>query len=311
MPIKHLVISGGGHSIFRTIGALNHLERDSFWHSRDILSIYGTSAGAIYGAIICLKFDHSTIENYLLNRPWHEAFHIKVDQLLNAYAKKGVFDHTAIDIIFKPLLNAIGLPLSITMQSLYDFSNIELHVFTLEINKFEIVDISYKTHPELLLSSALAMSCAIPGIFSPFCDDTGCYIDGGLIANYPLNYCIDAGADPDEILGLKFCFKNEENEENSLSKEENNGPVINKDSNLLDFFLGLFGKLVRKVGTSNEQSDINHELVCNATCMSYETLTSALSSVENRKQLFDEGVASATDFLGLQHSIQKLNKIVL
>jgi predicted acylesterase/phospholipase RssA len=294
MPIKHLVISGGGHSIFRTIGALNHLEQHGYWHTQDISSIYGTSAGAIFGAIICLKFDHSTIENYLLNRPWHEAFHIKVDQLLNAYAKKGVFDCTAVDLIFKPLLNAIDLPLFITMQSLYDFSNIELHVFTLEINKFEIVDISYKTHPELSLTSALAMSCAIPGIFSPFCDDTGCYIDGGLIANYPLNYCIDAGADPDEILGIKFSFNNEK--ENGL-KEENVGPVINKDSNLLDFFLGLFGKLVRKVGTSNEQPTIHRELVCNATCMSYETLTSALSSVENRKQLFDEGVASAKDFL--------------
>ena len=139
------------------------------------------------------------------------------------------------------------------------------------------------------------MSCAIPGIFSPFCDDTGCYIDGGLIANYPLNYCIDAGSAPDEILGLKFCFYL--SKEKNL-KEENDGPVINKDSNLLDFFLGLFGKLVRKVGTTNEQHTIAHELVCNATCMSYETLTSALSSVENRKQLFDEGVASATDFLG-------------
>jgi len=294
MPIKHLVISGGGHSIFRTIGALNFLEQHSYWRTSDISSIYGTSAGAIFGAIICLKFDHSIIENYMLNRPWHEAFHIKVDQLLNAYAKKGVFDCTAIDVIFKPLLNANDLPLSITMQSLYDFSNIELHVFTLEINEFKIVDISYKTHPELQLTTALAMSCAIPGIFSPFCDDTGCYIDGGLIANYPLNYCVDAGADPNEILGLKFNFNNKEN---GVSKEENNGPIINKDSNLIDFFLGLFGKLVRKVGTSNEQPAIAHELVCNATCMSYETLTSALSSVENRKQLFEEGVNSAVDFL--------------
>ena len=298
MTIKHLVISGGGHSIFRTIGALNYLEDNGYWKTSDIESIYGTSAGAIFGAIICLQFEHSTVENYLLNRPWHEAFCIKVDQLIGAYSKKGVFDHTAIEIIFKPLLNAKDLSLTLTMKDLYEFSKIELHVFTLEVNEFKTVDISYKTHPDLPLLSALVMSSAIPGIFAPFCDDQGCcFIDGGLIVNYPLKWCVDAGCKLDEILGITFNYdKEREEREEKEGKEERNG-VITKDSNLLDFFLTFFGKLVRKVGTENVQPIVPNEVICNATYMSYETLTSALSSVYNRRLLFEEGVASAKAFL--------------
>jgi predicted acylesterase/phospholipase RssA len=303
MTIKHLVISGGGHSIFRTIGALNYLEDNGYWKTSNIESIYGTSAGAIFGAIICLQFDHITVENYLLNRPWHDAFCIKVDQLISAYSKKGVFDHTAIEIIFKPLLNAKDLSLTLTMKDLYEFSKIELHVFTLEVNDFETVDISYKTHPDLPLLSALVMTSAIPGIFAPFCDDQGCcFIDGGVIANYPLKWCVDAGCKLDEILGITFNYDKEKEE------KEGHNVLVTKDSNLLDFFLTFFGKLVRKVGTENSQPMIPNEISCDATYMSYESMTSALSSVGNRKLLFEEGIASAKMFL--EHRVQKFNHVL-
>ena len=298
MTIKHLVISGGGHSIFRTIGALNYLEDNGYWKTSDIESIYGTSAGAIFGAIICLQFDHHTVENYLLNRPWHEAFCIKVDQLISAYSKKGVFDHTAMEIIFKPLLNAKDLSLTLTMKDLYEFSKIELHVFTVEVNEFITVDISYKTHPDLPLLSALSMTSAIPGIFAPFCDDQCCcFIDGGVIVNYPLKWCVDAGRNLDEILGVTFNYDKEKKQKKEKEEKEECNGVITKDSNLLDFFLTFFGKLVRKVGTENVQPVIPNEIRCDATYMSYETLTSALSSVDNRKQLFEEGILSAKKFL--------------
>ena len=288
MTIKHLVISGGGHSIFRTIGAMNWLEQQGYWRTSDIESIFATSAGAVVGAIICLQFEHSVVENYMLNRPWHEAFHVKVDQLISAYTNKGIFDYTAMEIIFKPLLSAKDLSLTLTMKDLYEFSNIELHVFSLEINAFEIVDVSYKTHPDLPLLSALIMTSAIPGIFSPFCDGSGhCFIDGGVSANYPLRWCVEVGNDLNEILGFKI----------SCDKDKEEGIIITKDSNLLDFLLRFFGKLVRKVSTENAQPTISNENVCDATYMSFETLTTAMSSLENRMRLFEEGIACAKEFL--------------
>lgn len=293
MSIKHLVICGGGHSVFKTLGALNHLEKHGFWSTDNVKTIYGTSAGAILGAIICLKFDHQIVENYMLNRPWQDAFPIKVTQLLNAYTKKGVLDHDAFDTVFKPLLSAKDLPITITLKGLFDFSNIELHMYSLEINQFKIVDVSYKTHPDLPLTSAIAMTCAIPGIFVPFCDDHGCYIDGGVIANYPLNHCLNDGHEVNEILGIKFNYIDR-------GKEENHG--VNKDSNILDFFMDFFGKLIQEIGTENKQQSIPNELVCDATCMSYNALKTAMISAENRRELFDSGTEASIRFLLLKEN---------
>ena len=67
----------------------------------------------------------------------------------------------------------------------------------LQINKlpldilFIIIPYTYKPQSkELQVVVALTMSCAIPGVFMPTFIDSGCYIDGGLLNNYPLKYCI-------------------------------------------------------------------------------------------------------------------------
>lgn len=55
MPIKHLVIAGGGPMGLCFLGALQHLNAAFFWDINNIESIYATSIGTIIGAFICLK----------------------------------------------------------------------------------------------------------------------------------------------------------------------------------------------------------------------------------------------------------------
>ena len=65
MNIKHLVISGGGPSFFQYLSAIQNLEKHNFIDLTKIESIYGTSAGAIVGTLLCLKFnDWDTINDY-------------------------------------------------------------------------------------------------------------------------------------------------------------------------------------------------------------------------------------------------------
>jgi predicted acylesterase/phospholipase RssA len=82
MTIKHLVISGGGHVLFQTLGAIQHLCENNFIDISNVESIFGTSAGALIGAIICMKFDWETVNDYLIKRPWHDLF--KIYQWLKA-----------------------------------------------------------------------------------------------------------------------------------------------------------------------------------------------------------------------------------
>jgi len=301
MTIKHLVICGGGQTLFRVLGALNYLEKKEYWSLKDVKSIYGTSSGAIFGAMLCLKYDHATLENYLINRPWHEAFPIKMNQLLNAYTKKGIFDHATVETAFKPLLSAKDLPLTVTLKELYEFSNIELHLYTLEINQFVMVDMSYKTHPDIPLTRAVAMSSAVPGAFAPWCDETGCYVDGGVIDNYPLHFCIRDGCDVNEIFGVKFNYIDEPVAVTSAtatiaSAGESSHNILGKDSNIFDFLIGFFSKVLHEMSTENKQPPIPNELVCDSSFMSFDTLKLAICSLENRMKLYEDGVKAGTAF---------------
>jgi len=304
MTIKHLVISGGGPIMVQVLGAIQHLEQNNFISMKDIETIYGTSAGAIVGILICLKFEWETINDYIIKRPWQDVFPVKVQNIFDAYTKKGVFDIKTIEKCFKPLLDAKDIPMDINLEDFYTFSNIELHFFSFEINEFKIQDISYLTHPKLSLMTAVQMTCGLPLLVTPVCIDDKCYIDGGLSCNYPLNFCIESGKLPDEILGFKNKYNNDKNNKNN----------INVETNLLDFLLGFLFKIILSVNTDHNQPQLKNEIICDAKYLNIEVLRSALSNIEIRRELFKNGTETAANFLSslaLQNSIQELSEGVL
>jgi predicted acylesterase/phospholipase RssA len=326
--IKHLVLCGGGPSVYRSIGALYYLEDHNFWSIDNIETIFGTSAGAILGAMLCLRFDHDTITNYLINRPWHEAFPIKASQIMELFLKKGLYDYKIIDVMFKPLLNAKDLPLTITMKELYEYSKIHLHMYSLELNSFKIEDISYKTHPDLPLLDAISMSCAIPTLFAPHCKDNCCYVDGGVISNYPLSYCLEFGHKKEEILGVRFNYvnqildeeedadnglnsplsnksldkgcKKEEDKDKGKDKDKDKGKdtsIITQSSNILEFLLSFLAKVILQIGTEFKQDHLPYELILDTTQLSYHNFKKTLYSLSFRKKMVDSGAKVAKAFL--------------
>jgi len=282
--IKHLVISGGGPIMVQVLGAVQELEKEEFIDIKNIESIYGTSAGAIVGILICLKFDWETINDYIIKRPWQDVFPIKVQNIFEAYTKKGVFDIRTIEKCFKPLLDAKDIPMDINLDDFYKLTNIELHLFSFEINEYKVYDISYLTHPNLSLMTAIQMTCALPVLVTPVCIDDKCYIDGGMSSNYPLSYCIQSGKNSDEILG----FKNKYSEEKSY---------INDESTILDFLLSFLFKAVFSINTDKSQPNIKHELLCDAQYLNFDVLRKSLSNIEVRRDLFNNGMETAVKFL--------------
>ena len=285
MTIKHLVLSGGGQLMIQLLGAIKHLEENKFIDLKDIESIYGTSAGAIVGVLLCLKYDWETIYDYIIKRPWKDVFKIKVENILETYTKKGIFDYKTVEKIFKPLLDAKDIPLDITLEDFYKYSNIDLHFFSFEVNEFKIDDISYLTHPKLQLLTAIQMTCCLPFFLTPVCLDDKYYIDGGIVCNYPLKMCIDAGKNIDEILGFKNQYDSE--------KKSN----INSESTLLDFFMCFFFKVIYSLNTDNLQPVIKYEFLCKTDKMTVDSLKNSLGDIEIRKQLFNDGKNDAISFL--------------
>jgi predicted acylesterase/phospholipase RssA len=284
MTIKHLVMSGGGPTMLQTLGSLCHLEKNHYINLEDIVSIYGTSAGAIIGVCIALKFDWETLNDYIIKRPWQDVFPIKVQNILDSYMKKGIFDKTNIEKCFKPLFDAKDIPININLEDFYSLTKIEFHFFGFEINEYKVEDISYLTHPKVEVITAIHMSCALPILVTPVCIDGKCYIDGGTTCNYPLNYCIESGKIPDEILGFK----------NKYSETKNN---ITNESTLIQFLSSFLYKAVFSLSTDKLQPEINNEIICNVSHINFDVLKDAITNIEIRKSLFEDGISCAENFL--------------
>lgn len=291
--IKHLVVSGGGPTMIQTLGSIQHLEENKFIDINNIKTIYGTSAGAIIGVLICLKFDWITLHDYIIKRPWHEVFPIKVQNIFDAYTKKGIFDEKTIIKCFKPLFDAKDISLNISLKEFFEYSKIELHMFSFEVNAFQIEDISYLTHPELSLITAIQMSCALPVLMTPICTEGKCYIDGGITCNYPLKYCIESpNKNIEEILGFKNQY------------DDHNKNQIDLNSTLLEFIMNFLFKIIHSISSNNMiQTSITYEVLCNTNFLSINTLKSALSSIEVREGLYMNGIEYAKTFLSTLENI--------
>lgn len=292
MDIKHLVISGGGPSILPAISAIQYLNEQNIIDFNKIQSIYGTSAGAMIGALICMRFDWETINDYILKRPWHEVFNITAQNIFEAYQKKGLFDRTIVDKIFHPLFLAKDIPFNITLKSFFEYSKIELHIFVFDVNNFITEDLSYLTYPDMLLLDAVFMSSSIPFFMTPTIIENKCYVDGGVCANYPLNYCLDSGKKIEEILGIR----------NNYCDYQKN--LVDNNSTLFDFMFCM-GYNIFNHYMNVPQLKIKYEVLCNVNMLSLGYVNSFLNSFESRKEYHEKGFQSAKDFMQKHNSILK------
>jgi len=286
VKIKHLVISGGGPSGIQTIGALQYLEKKEYWSIQNIETIYATSVGSMISILIALKFDWEIINDYIIKRPWHDTTHVKIDQIFNMYSKKGLYDVSLMHLFFKPFFDAHDISLHITCKEFFELTKIELHFFALEINSFLIDDISYKTMPDTELLTCAYMSASIPILCSPICIDGKCFIDGGVLSNYPLQYCIEKIGKENihEILGFKKY-----SEESIVSN-------INENSTIIEFTTNIINKLVGKCSLDTTIA-IPNEVVCSCQPLTFLHLKEALQSQEKREELLNSGIKDAEKFI--------------
>jgi len=246
--IEHIVISGGGATGFSFFGALKKTQSSNLWNQADIKSIYATSSGAICAFLIALQIEWDVIIHYFIHRPWQNIF--KMDShLLDYFNKRGILGRNVFQEMFDPLLKCKGVSSNITMQELFDYSGIEIHCFSTEINSFSLVDISHKTHPDLTIIDVIYCSASLPILFQPFFINECVYVDGAILCNYPIYQCLHGqSANPDSILGIRIS-------DAPLS-------IITTEYNLFDYLLQLFSSCIFRLGKlESKPINIKHEIV--------------------------------------------------
>jgi len=288
MTIKHFVFSGGGPTIMTLYGVLKYLNQQNFYDLNNIKSIHATSSGAIIAVLILLSDNWDVLEDYILKRPWDKLFNIEPINLLNLWQKKGILDDEIYKAILKPFLQVKDFEENITLKDFYEKNNVEIYIYVTNINskEFESISLSYKTHPSLELYKAIAMSGAVPLLFMPMYDNNKCYIDGGILNNYPLNECIHLNNNMDEILGIKII--------NNETFED-----VNDETILPNYLYNIINKMQMQMNLQKQKTykDVIHTVNCYIENNGFISWNNSLYDISLRKEYIEVGITSAKNFL--------------
>jgi len=288
MTIKHLVISGGGPAGFFTYGAARCLAKHDFWNIKNIKTIYGTSIGSFMGVVLSLGYEWDWLDDYFIKRPWEKLIMLNPLSFVEVYHNKGLLTVDFIKDTISPLFTAKNLSVEVTMKEFYEFNGIDIHIYATEINGYRMEKecVSHKSHPNLRVVDALAMSMAYPFAFTPVFIDDKCYIDGGLLNNYPLRDCIEETKCVDhEILSFKNIWILEECK-------------VSEESNVFDFLLVILRKMKREIDTEDSQGEIKNTVRCLIEDLDgLPSWVNALSTQALRKKLIERGEHQANIFL--------------
>jgi predicted acylesterase/phospholipase RssA len=200
-----------------------------------------------------------------------------------------MFERKIFDEVFRSLFLAVNVSLDITMKDFYSINGIELHCFSTEINgpKIEVIDFSHLTHPDWKLLDVLYCSSCLPILFSPYLkvlenEKVNCYIDGGIIYNYPLVPALKRiGVENcDEIFGIRKTSS----PPSSLSTEKS----VQSSSSLFDYLLYFIEKTLKMIGEKSNTS-IKNQIDIYAESSNIQNIYLTTTSLDERVRLIQYG----------------------
>jgi NTE family protein len=290
MTIRHLVLSGGTIWGLSMLGILQEAISKDFVKLENLQSIWMTSVGTIVGVAISLKIDSQLLCDYFVNRPWDILSKNNKHSVLEIFDQKGIIHRGFFENMFSPLFKSVDLSCDITLAELYAYNGIEIHLYTTELNQFELVDISFKTHPEWRVIDAIYASCSIPILFTPLIIENKCYIDGGFLLNYPISKCIVEN--PDEVFGISL---------GNITKNDPESP-ISSQSSIFDYLFSVIYNVIRYNGlfTNDNTLPFTHQIVLDNK-LSITYFIEVLYNKNERRKLVEDGkTCFIHHFLALQ-----------
>ena len=326
-PIKHIVISSGGPAGHMMYSILRTLNLKGVWDIKDIKSIYGSSIGSFAAIIIALRYEWEVMDDYLIKRPWEKIFvssssgtgettehssssstssssassasaslsdaKNKLDYVFKLYKNHGLYGLKEFTEMLRPALQGKDIPVNITFQEFYERTGIELHFTVTELNKFQAIDFSHKTHPKQGLVEACYMSCCYPFGFTPIYRDGCCYIDGGIINDYPVNECIrDQKCDVAEILGVKMLW-------------ERKPANLTDKSSVLQFISTFFNQIKGNLFENRPTKPIPNEVVCVSKVFASQDWMNWMKDENYRRELVLRGETFANVFMSYRRNFRE------
>lgn len=175
--ITHLAISGGGSSGIKFAGSLKYLEETN--RLDNVQTILGTSIGAIIAVLLSFCTVDEIINNIKSVQGGLDLSNINLNLFISEYGflSKKTFIKSIETILIKKFNKVLSF------QELYDYSKKEIIISSFNLSKEKIMYFNYKTHPDMLVSTAISLSINIPFIFEKEVFNNDMYIDAGVVNN--------------------------------------------------------------------------------------------------------------------------------
>uniref|UniRef100_A0A6C0CSG3 PNPLA domain-containing protein n=1 Tax=viral metagenome TaxID=1070528 RepID=A0A6C0CSG3_9ZZZZ len=290
MTIKHIVISGGGPTGLLSYGALKKLNEQGIWKKDTLETVYGSSIGGIIGVLMMLAHNWKALDDYLIKRPWTKVIEKVSNDILDFIENKGIDGIELLKILLEPLLMARELTIETTLKQLFDTIKIKFVLTATNVNgnsnQLEYDLLSHETYPDMKIYEALAITAALPMSFRPVYYQGKCYVDGGIMHNYPLQLCLkEENAEETEVLGLKNYWNIEY-------------PILTHETSLLDYLRLFIRRAHNTIESTSDQPKVTNEIICDASGLSdINVWIEVFNNSEMREKLIERGCNNAIAWL--------------
>lgn len=198
--ITTLCLSGGGIYGYAEVGAISELEK--YIDFSYIKNIMGVSVGAMVAGLYAVGYKTSELINILYNFDFTSLIQgSSILSYFKLYEKYGLYEAECLE---NEIENLICRKTNIKYCT---FSQIEknLTIITTNLNYQKPYFFNKNETPNMIISKAIRMSIAYPGIMTPIVYRGDLYADGGITINYPI-IMVD---NLEEAIGITFSAYNE------------------------------------------------------------------------------------------------------
>ena len=283
--IKHMVISGGGPLLLNMYGALKQSNILEIWSHTSIESYHGTSAGAVLSTFMALKYEWEELDNYLINRPWHNILNFNVLNIYDYYSNNGVMDKTFIYEMFSPLFKAKDIDMNIDIETFCQITGVSMYLYATEYSSFDVKEFSVEATPRVKILDAIYASMAIPILFKPIVIEEKLYLDGSILINYPMEKCLEKNEDLTSILGIRHEMAAK------VSKTDDS-----TEFDMLHYATNTIYKIINKIQIEPTDANIK-EIVIQSKMEDMANFFKLANSSEDRKKVIECGMRDASNWL--------------
>jgi predicted acylesterase/phospholipase RssA len=180
---NELIIGSGGINIFCYIGALKSI--NEYYPLKNFKYLTGSSAGSLLCVLLNIGYTIEDIKELTFKININDFFDIKIINLLNI---GGFIDNSRIINLIKSTFITKNISINITFQELYELTNINLTMNSVNQTLNNIEYFNYINTPNMKIIDCMLMSMNIPLIFPPIVYNNNLYVDGAVLDPYPINY---------------------------------------------------------------------------------------------------------------------------